>query len=101
MAATFTQNMLVNIAVRNYNMGAKKIKAAENLQFSLFDRIRFGCDFSYTGYSVFEMATFKFRVRELWIYMQMKFKLYSRARIDLLELKSRIIDGFHSDVIKS
>ena len=25
-------------------MGAKKIKAAENLQFSLFDRIRFGCD---------------------------------------------------------
>ena len=37
------------------------------------------------------MATFKFRVRELWIYMQMKFKLYSRARIDLLELKSRII----------
>ena len=37
------------------------------------------------------MATFKFSVRELWIYMQMKFKLYSRARIDLLELKSRII----------
>ena len=33
--------------------------------------------------------------------MQMKFKLYSRTRIDLLELKSRIIDGFHSDVIKS
>ena len=38
------------------------------------------------------MATLKFRARELWIYMQMKFILYSRSlRIDLLELKSHII----------
>ena len=48
-----------------------------DLQFSLFDRMRFGCDFLYTGYSVSEMATFKFRAKELLIYMQMNFIFYS------------------------
>ena len=45
------------------------------------DRIRFRCDFLYTGDILFnsEMATFKFRATELWIYMQIKFILYSRS----------------------
>ena len=50
-----------------------------DLQFSLFDRMRFGCDFLYTGYSVSEMATFKFCAKELLISMEMKFIFYSRS----------------------
>ena len=50
-----------------------------DLQFSLFDRMRFGCDFLYTGYSVSEMATFKFREKEILISMEMKFIFYSRS----------------------
>ena len=50
-----------------------------DLQFSFFDRMRFGCDFLYTGYSVSEMATFKFRAKELLISMEMKFIFYSRS----------------------